>query len=78
MPCPGIGFLYFGYAQAFYASLFCKENKMNKFALILFTLYTAFLASGCAEDPHSPYNSPDQQRARSDKAQDDMSSSMKK
>ncbi len=51
---------------------------MNKFALILFTLYTAFLASGCAEEPHSPYNSPDQQRDRSDKAQGDMSSSMKK
>jgi hypothetical protein len=52
---------------------------MNKFTVILFTLYTAFLASGCAEEPHSnsPYNPPDQQRARSDKAQDGMSSDMK-
>jgi hypothetical protein len=64
--------------EPFYLT-FSKENKMNKFTVILFTLYTAFLAAGCAEEPHShsPYNPPDQQRERSDKAQDGMSSDMK-
>ena len=50
---------------------------MNKFAAMLFTLCTLLIASGCAED-HSPFNSPDQQRAHADKSQGEMSSDMKK
>ena len=50
---------------------------MNKFAAVLFTLCTLFIASGCAEE-HSPYNSPEQQRAHAEKAQSEMSSDMKK
>lgn len=48
---------------------------MNK-SPILFILFVACLISGCADQ--SAFNAPDQQRARSDKAQGDMSSSMKK
>jgi hypothetical protein len=51
---------------------------MNKLMAILFTLYTAFAATGCAEDSHSPYNSPDQQRAHAEKGQGEMSSDLKK
>jgi uncharacterized lipoprotein YajG len=49
-----------------------KENKMNKFLAILFALISALSTFGCAEQSHSPYNSPDQQRAHSDKAQGEL------
>jgi uncharacterized lipoprotein YajG len=45
---------------------------MNKFLAILFALISALSTFGCAEQSHSPYNSPDQQRAHSDKAQGEL------
>ena len=50
---------------------------MKKLTVVLFALFTAVAASGCAED-HSPFNSPDQQRAHSDKAQGELSSGVSK
>jgi PBP1b-binding outer membrane lipoprotein LpoB len=51
---------------------------MKKLPAILFALWTAIIASGCAEQPHSPFNSADQQRANAEKAQGEMSSDVKK
>lgn len=51
---------------------------MQKLSTILFALWTAIAVSGCAKQPHSPFNSADQQRANSEKAQGEMSSDVKK
>lgn len=51
---------------------------MNKLVAILFSLYIACTATGCAEESHSPFNSPDQQRAHADKAQGELPSNLKK
>jgi len=51
---------------------------MKKFSAILYVLLTAIAASGCAEAPRSPYNSPEQQRDHAEKAQGELSSGVNK
>lgn len=51
---------------------------MKPLTTIILIMLTAFFVSACAEDPHSVFNSPDQQRAHADKAQSNLSSETNK